>query len=100
MAREPCGKVRGCWVAAQSRWGEAARKLAELLNDDTFRSLEGKSKHTLWLELCEIVTKHPKVRRTRRGGRRPSRHAHAPPCVGEAAAPPTTPPRHSCSRAA
>ncbi|GFR43608.1 hypothetical protein Agub_g4705 [Astrephomene gubernaculifera] len=46
-------KAKGCW-------GEAARKLAELLNDDTFRSLEGKSKHTLWLELCDIVTKHPK----------------------------------------
>eukprot|EP00983_Pelagomonas_calceolata_P115099 1160158-Pelagomonas_calceolata.AAC.3 len=30
---------------AENRWGEAAQKLAELLNDDTFRSLEGKSKH-------------------------------------------------------
>ncbi len=44
----------------QDRWGEAARKLAEVLNDDTFRSLEGKSKHQLWLELCDMVTKHPK----------------------------------------
>ena len=44
----------------QGRWGEAARKLSDLLNDDTFRSLEGKSKHTLWLELCDIITKHPK----------------------------------------
>ena len=44
----------------QDRWGEAARKLAEMLNDDTFRSLEGKSKHQLWLELCDMVTKHPK----------------------------------------
>lgn len=31
-----------------------------MVNDDTFRSLEGKSKHQLWLELCDIVTKHPK----------------------------------------
>jgi hypothetical protein len=31
-----------------------------VLNDDTFRSLEGKSKHQLWLELCDIITKHPK----------------------------------------
>jgi hypothetical protein len=44
----------------QGHWGEAAKKLAELVNDDTFRSLEGKSKHQLWLELCDIVTKHPK----------------------------------------
>jgi hypothetical protein len=44
----------------QGRWGEAARKLADVLDDDTFRSLEGKSKHQLWLELCDIITKHPK----------------------------------------
>jgi hypothetical protein len=47
-------------VDGQGKWGEAARKLAELVNDDTFRSLEGKSKHQLWLELCDIITKHPK----------------------------------------
>lgn len=34
--------------------------MAELVNDDTFRSLEGKSKHQLWLELCDLITKHPK----------------------------------------
>lgn len=45
---------------AQGRWGEAAQKLSELLNDDTFRSLEGKSKHRMWLELCDMVTKHPR----------------------------------------
>ncbi|GAX78150.1 hypothetical protein CEUSTIGMA_g5592.t1 [Chlamydomonas eustigma] len=48
------------YLKAKDRWGEAARKLAEILNDDTFRSLEGKSKHQLWLELCDMVTKHPK----------------------------------------
>jgi pre-mRNA-splicing factor SYF1 len=44
----------------QGHWGEAARKLADVLDDDTFRSMEGKSKHQLWLELCDIITKHPK----------------------------------------
>ena len=34
--------------------------MAELVDEDTFRSLEGKSKHQLWLELCDIITKHPK----------------------------------------
>lgn len=29
------------------------------MNDEGFRSLEGKSKHQLWLELCDLVTKHP-----------------------------------------
>jgi hypothetical protein len=33
--------------------------LADVLNDDTFRSIEGKSKHQLWLELCDLITKHP-----------------------------------------
>jgi hypothetical protein len=44
----------------QELWGEAAKKMAELVNDDGFRSLEGKSKHQLWLELCDLITKHPK----------------------------------------
>lgn len=30
-----------------------------MVDDDTFRSLEGKSKHQLWLELCDIITRHP-----------------------------------------
>ena len=40
-------------------WGEAAKRLADSVNDELFRSLEGKSKHQLWLELCDIITKHP-----------------------------------------
>lgn len=47
------------WHCPQERWGEAARRLAGVLNDDTFRSIEGKSKHQLWLELCDLITKHP-----------------------------------------
>lgn len=45
----------------QGSWGEAAKKLAEVVDDDTFRSLEGKSKHQLWLELCDIITRHPEL---------------------------------------
>lgn len=52
---------------AHELWGEVASRLAAVLNDDTFRSLEGKSKHQLWLELCDTVTRHPKVGRG--GGR-------------------------------
>ena len=36
-----------------------ANKLAAIVNDDTFQSLAGKSKHQLWLELCDVITKHP-----------------------------------------
>eukprot|EP00798_Chlamydomonas_sp_ICE-L_P015815 gene15815-21933_t len=48
------------WLMYLANWGEAAKKLADILNDEMFRSLEGKSKHMLWLELCDIITKHPK----------------------------------------
>ncbi len=57
-----CARARACvceCVSPQGRWGDAARKLSECLNDDTFRSLVGKSKHSLWLELCDLITKHP-----------------------------------------
>lgn len=40
-------------------WGEAAKRLSDAVNDELFRSLDGKSKHQLWLELCDIITKHP-----------------------------------------
>jgi pre-mRNA-splicing factor SYF1 len=41
------------------RVSEAALKLAELLNRENFVSTRGKSRHTLWMELCELVCKHP-----------------------------------------
>ncbi|EFJ51030.1 hypothetical protein VOLCADRAFT_103670 [Volvox carteri f. nagariensis] len=60
LASLPITQHDRVWQLYLGRWEEAAQKLAELLNDDTFRSLEGKSKHALWLELCDIITKHPK----------------------------------------
>lgn len=41
------------------RVSEAALKIAELLNRDNFVSARGKSRHTLWMELCELVCKNP-----------------------------------------
>ena len=46
-------------MGCAENWNEAALKLADLVNDDTFQSLAGKTKHQLWLELCDIITKHP-----------------------------------------
>ncbi|KAL2904036.1 Pre-mRNA-splicing factor SYF1 [Bienertia sinuspersici] len=40
------------------RWQEAAERLAGVLNDDQFFSIKGKTKHRLWLELCDLMTKH------------------------------------------
>lgn len=39
-------------------WQEAAERLAGVLNDDTFYSIKGKTKHRLWLELCDLLTQH------------------------------------------
>ncbi|KAF7801355.1 pre-mRNA-splicing factor SYF1 [Senna tora] len=39
-------------------WQEAAERLASVLNDDKFFSLKGKTKHRLWLELCDLLTRH------------------------------------------
>lgn len=47
------------YLKLHGRWGEAARRLADVVNDESFRSLEGKSRHQLWLELCDLITKHP-----------------------------------------
>ena len=41
------------------RFSEAALKLAEMLNRENFVSQNGKSRHKLWMELCDLVCKHP-----------------------------------------
>ena len=45
-------------MKSRNLWDEAAKHLADVLNDDAFHSLSGKSSHQLWLELCEMLTKH------------------------------------------
>ncbi|MCL7037384.1 hypothetical protein MKW94_002628, partial [Papaver nudicaule] len=39
-------------------WQEAAERLAGVLNDGRFYSIKGKTKHQLWLELCNLLTSH------------------------------------------
>ncbi|KAK9707214.1 hypothetical protein RND81_07G180400 [Saponaria officinalis] len=46
------------FLVGSERWQEAAERLAGVLNDDGFWSIKGKSKHRLWLELCDLLTKH------------------------------------------
>ncbi|XP_062161002.1 uncharacterized protein LOC133868201 [Alnus glutinosa] len=41
-----------------SLWQEASERLASVLNDDSFFSIKGKTKHRLWLELCDLLTRH------------------------------------------
>lgn len=43
-----------------SRLDECAVLLAKIVNDENFISREGKSKHQLWNELCELISQNPK----------------------------------------
>jgi len=38
---------------------EAAKRLADIINKEDFVSKAGKSKHQLWNELCELMSKNP-----------------------------------------
>ncbi|XP_058223295.1 uncharacterized protein LOC131333012 [Rhododendron vialii] len=49
------------FLVNSGRWQEAAERLARVLNDDTFYSTKGKTKHRLWLELCDLLTQHDMV---------------------------------------
>lgn len=41
------------------RLDDAAVRLADIVNKEDFVSKEGKSKHQLWNELCELISKNP-----------------------------------------
>ena len=46
------------FLKTRGHWDEVADNLATIVNDDSFQSLAGKSKHNLWLELCDVITTH------------------------------------------
>ncbi|KAG5542349.1 hypothetical protein RHGRI_022031 [Rhododendron griersonianum] len=46
------------FLVNSGRWQEAAERLAGVLNDDTFYSTKWKTKHRLWLELCDLLAQH------------------------------------------
>lgn len=46
------------FLLSSGLWQEAAERLAGVLNDDRFYSIKGKTKHRLWLELCDLLTQH------------------------------------------
>mmetsp|Transcript_12309 Transcript_12309/g.23159 ORF Transcript_12309/g.23159 Transcript_12309/m.23159 type:complete len:957 (+) Transcript_12309:155-3025(+) len=41
------------------RFDEAAQRLAAIVDDEDFSSLEGKTRHQLWMDLCDLISKHP-----------------------------------------
>jgi len=46
------------FLVKHERWDEAATLLADALNRSDFQSKKGKSKHDLWLSLCDMLSKH------------------------------------------
>ncbi|XP_053201125.1 pre-mRNA-splicing factor syf1 homolog [Panonychus citri] len=47
------------YLRGMGRLDEAAVKLYEIVNNENFISKEGKSKHQLWNELCDLISKNP-----------------------------------------
>ncbi|CAM9261543.1 unnamed protein product, partial [Phaeothamnion confervicola] len=47
------------YLESSGLWGEAARQLARCVNDDSFVSAAGHSKHQMWMRLCDICAQHP-----------------------------------------
>ncbi|XP_058802784.1 pre-mRNA-splicing factor syf1 homolog [Phymastichus coffea] len=47
------------YLISIDRLDEAAVKLAFIVNEEDFVSKHGKSKHQLWNELCELISKNP-----------------------------------------
>eukprot|EP00923_Selenidium_pygospionis_P055304 GHVN01096409.1.p1 GENE.GHVN01096409.1~~GHVN01096409.1.p1 ORF type:complete len:968 (+),score=240.43 GHVN01096409.1:10-2913(+) len=41
------------------RFDEAAVKLSEVVNEEDFTSIENKTNHQLWMDLCDLITKRP-----------------------------------------
>ena len=48
------------YLISVKRLDDAAVLLAKIVNDQDFVSKKGKSNHTLWHELCELISKNPK----------------------------------------
>lgn len=47
------------YLTETGKLDEAALVLAKIVNDENFVSQHGKSKHQLWNELCELISKNP-----------------------------------------
>ena len=57
---EPQRREAFCdYLVAQNDHGKAAAELAKCLEDNDFVSPSGKSKHQLWMRLCDLCAAHP-----------------------------------------
>lgn len=47
------------YLMAIEKYDEAAVRLADVVNDEDFASKQGKTHHQLWMDLCDLISKHP-----------------------------------------
>jgi pre-mRNA-splicing factor SYF1 len=47
------------YLLSIGHYDEAAHQLATLVNDEHFVSREGRTKHSFWMQLCDVVSQHP-----------------------------------------
>ncbi|KYQ93672.1 TPR-like helical domain-containing protein [Tieghemostelium lacteum] len=48
------------FLVSLKAWNEVAEQLLDIINRDNFNSTKGKTKHDLWLQLCDILSSHPR----------------------------------------
>ncbi|KAH3756263.1 pre-mRNA-splicing factor SYF1 [Pelomyxa schiedti] len=48
------------YLEQEGFFNEAAVRLSQIVEDDKFVSQKGKSKHQMWMQLCALISKHPK----------------------------------------
>ena len=48
------------YIEQMERYDEAVVRLADAVNNEHFRSIHGKSHYQLWMDLCNLIVKHPK----------------------------------------
>lgn len=47
------------YLRTVAKHDEAASRLSAVVDDEDFSSMEGKTRHQLWMDLCDLVSKHP-----------------------------------------
>jgi len=47
------------YLQSIGEYDEAARRLVNIVNDEDFVSIQGKTHHQLWMDLCDLISKHP-----------------------------------------
>ena len=47
------------YLLGAGQFDEAAQQLAVIVNDSEFKSLKGRTKHDLWMQLCSLLSQHP-----------------------------------------